>query len=108
MKVRAYGTEQLSSFSFFIKNNDSQFWKAVKLNFISKIHDICRDANLYNPYVQPIVEKLHLLSAANGYLTTMDYTKSSSASSKTTSSPSRQSQLQLDKFTKCRYKITYI
>ena len=46
MKVRAYGTEQLSSFSFFIKNNDSQFWKAVKLNFISKFHDICWDANL--------------------------------------------------------------
>jgi len=41
MKVRAYGTEQLSSFSLFIKNNDSQFWKAVKLNFISKFHDIC-------------------------------------------------------------------
>ena len=41
MKVRAYGTEQLTSFSLLFKNHDSQFWKAVKLNFISKIHDIC-------------------------------------------------------------------
>ena len=88
-------------------NNDSQSWKAVKLDFISEIHDICRDANLSNPYVQPIVKKLRLLSTANAYFTTMDYTKSSSESSKTTSSTSRKSQLQLDKFTKCRYKITY-
>ena len=36
MKVRANGTDQLSSFSLFIKNNDIQFWKAVKLYFISK------------------------------------------------------------------------
>ena len=33
-------------YSLFIKNNDSQFWKAVKLNFISKFNDICWDANL--------------------------------------------------------------
>ena len=62
MKFRAYGTNQLSSFSLFLKNNDIQFWKAVKLNFLSKIHEISWEANLCSVYVQTIVEKLRLLS----------------------------------------------
>ncbi len=56
MKVRAYGTEQLTSFSLLFKNDNSRFWKAVKLNFISKIHDICLDANLSSPYVHQLLK----------------------------------------------------